>query len=228
MLFIGLDDTDNLQSRGTGHLARAIAINLAADLRVLGVIRHQLLFDPRVPFTKHNSCKAVILDVNGSVEPQAVLERVRPLMLADFQAGSDPGLCVACTPPDNVIEFGFRAKREFLVQSQARELAAALGIPLVGLGGSEDGIIGALAAVGLAASGEDGRYVMVGGARELTGLQPVSALCAAGIGSVVTAQGEAVTEGLVLCDKLRPARRGGRPVAVVEWGAQYWVPLKLD
>jgi tRNA(Ile2) C34 agmatinyltransferase TiaS len=228
MLFIGLDDTDNQESRGTGHLAREIACSLAADYAVLGVVRHQLLFDPRVPFTKHNSSKTVILDVNGSVAPEVILERVRPLMLADFQVGSDPGLCVACMPPANVIEFGFRAKREFLVQSQARDLAAALGIPLVGLGGSEDGVIGALAAVGLAASGEDGRYVMVGGARELSGLQPVSGLVAAGITRVETAQGQPVWEGLVLCDKLRPARRGGCPVAVVEWGGEHWLPLRLD
>jgi len=228
MLFIGLDDTDNLESRGTGRLARAIGCSLAADYPVLGVVRHQLLVDPRVPCTRHNSSKTVILDVNGGIEPEAVLERVRRFMLADFQAGSDPGLCVACAPPPIVIEFGFRAKREFLVQSEARELAADLGIPLVGLGGSEDGVIGALAAVGLAASGEDGRYVMVGQARELRGLRPVAELIAAGIGGVQTAQGEAVSDGLVLCDKLRPARRGSRPVAVVEWTGEYWLPLKPD
>jgi hypothetical protein len=33
---------------------------------------------------------------------------------------------------------------------------------------------------------------------------------------------------LVQCDKLRPARRGGRPVLFVEWADGYWLPLKLD
>jgi hypothetical protein len=51
MLFIGLDDTDNLESRGTGYLARRIAAVLAADYALLGVTRHQLLVDPRVPCT---------------------------------------------------------------------------------------------------------------------------------------------------------------------------------
>lgn len=99
---------------------------------------------------------------------------------------------------------------------------------MLGLGGDESGVIGALAAVGLAASGEDGRYVQVGRSREMNGLQPVSALLAAGIRGVQTSDGQPVTDGLVQADKLRPARRGGQPVAVVEWSGDYWLPLKLD
>jgi hypothetical protein len=99
---------------------------------------------------------------------------------------------------------------------------------LQGLGGDEDGVIGALAAVGLAATGEDGRYVLVGRSRELSGLQPIPALLAAGIVAVQRADGRPVTEGLVQTDKLRPARRGGKPIAVVEWAGDHWLPLKLD
>jgi tRNA(Ile2) C34 agmatinyltransferase TiaS len=228
MLFMGLDDTDNLESPGTGHLARTIAASLAGDYPVLGVTRHQLLVDPRVPCTKNNSCAAIALDVDGDVDPAALLERVRALMLADFQPGSDPGLCVARTVPTPVSQFGRRAQRELVRQQEARALAAASGIALLGLGGDEDGVIGALAAVGLAATGEDGRYVLVGRSRELSGLQPVSELLAAGIVAVQTPDGQPVTDGLVQTDKLRPARRGGRPIAVVEWAGDCWQPLKLD
>jgi hypothetical protein len=82
--------------------------------------------------------------------------------------------------------------------------------------------------VGLAATGEDGRYVLVGRSRELSGLQPVPALLAAGVTAVCTFDGQPVTDGLVQTDKLRPARRGGRAVAFVEWASGYWQPLKLD
>jgi len=99
---------------------------------------------------------------------------------------------------------------------------------LEGLGGTHGGVIGALSAVGLAASGEDGRYIQVGGLRELTGLQPVKALLAAGIHHVQALDGGEVTEGMVMTDKLRPARRGGVPVAVVQWQDDVWQPLKLD
>ncbi len=228
MLLIGLDDTDNLESRGTGHLARAIALALAAEYPLLGVTRHQLLLDPRVPCTKNNSCAAIALDVDGNLNPNTLRERVRALMLADFQPGSDPGLCIAHTVPTAVSEFGRRAQRELVSQDDARALAARHGLLLQGLGGNEDGVIGALAAVGLAATGEDGRYVLVGRLREMTGLQPVSALLAAGIAAVETLQGQPVTQGLVLTDKLRPARRDGRAIAVVEWAGDHWRPLKLD
>jgi tRNA(Ile2) C34 agmatinyltransferase TiaS len=228
MFFIGLDDTDTLESRGTGHLARQIAAALATDYPVLGVTRHQLLLDPRVPCTKNNSSAAILLNADGDLDPIVLLDRVRVLMLDDYQPGSDPGLCVAHAVPAAVTEFGRWAQRRLVTQDEARALAVAHDLPLLGLGGTKDGIIGALAAVGLAASGEDGRYVLVGRSRELTGLQPVSTLLEAGVAAVQTADGQPVTDGLVQTDKLRPARRGGRPVAVVEWAGDHWQPLKLD
>jgi hypothetical protein len=228
MFFIGLDDTDTLESRGTGRLARQIAAALAADYPVLGVTRHQLLVDPRVPCTKNNSSAAIVLNVDGAVQPAALLERVRALMMVDYQPGSDPGLCLARAVPAAVTEFGRRAQRQLVTQEEAQALAATHAISLVGLGGDRGGVIGALAAVGLAASGEDGRYVLVGRSRELSGLQPVSALLAAGVAAVRTLDGQQVTDGLVRTDKLRPARRGGQPVAIVEWAGDCWQPLKLD
>ncbi len=228
MLFIGLDDTDTLESRGTGQLARNIASVLAVDCQVLGVTRHQLLLDPRVPYTKKNSCAAIMLKESDRLDPAAIFKRVQTLMLADFQAGSDPGLCIAGVVPTAITEFARRVKRELVNQEEARVLAAAHTIPLLGLGGDEDGVIGALAAVGLAASGEDGRYILVGHSRELSGLQPISALLAAGITAVQTLDGQPVAGGLVQTDKLRPARRQGQPIAFVKQSGHYWQSLKLD
>jgi hypothetical protein len=150
------------------------------------------------------------------------------MMMDDFQVGSDPGLCVSATSSAEIADFGRRAQREIVTQAEARTLAERYGLLLVGLGGDESGVIGALAAVGLAASGEDGRYVLVGRSRELSGLQPVSALLVAGIVAVQTADGQPVAEGLVQTDRLRPARRGERPIAVVEWAGDHWQPLRLD
>jgi tRNA(Ile2) C34 agmatinyltransferase TiaS len=231
MIFIGIDDTDSLESRGTGHLARQIAAQLVRDFDVLGVTRHQLLVDPRVPCTKNNSCAAITLDTSsdfGLQELEDLIERIQALMQMDYVPGSDPGLCIAQTVPPALSEFGRRAQRRLVSQTEARAIAAEHKVYLAGLGGDEDGIIGALAAVGLVATGEDGRYVLVGRSRELSGLQPISALLAAGIAKVQNLEGQTVTDGLVQTDKLRPARRGNQPIAVVQWNGNCWLPLKLD
>jgi len=227
MLIIGLDDTDMLNTRGTGHLARTIADALSDTYPLLGVTRHQLLLHPDIPCTKKNSCAAIHLDAPADAAAH-VLDTVRTLMLADFVPGSDPGLCVAANVAPAVTAFGRRAQREIVTRASARDVATACDLPLLGLGGDESGIIGALSAVGLAVGGEDGRYVQVGRIRELGGLLPVTALLHAGIAGVQTMDGQPVSEGLVNADRLRPARRGGRPIAVVEWQDDHWQPLKLD
>ena len=228
IVYIGMDDTDNRDSRGTGQLARATAARLSATYPLSGIIRHQLFFDPRVPYTKNNSSAAILLHTPDDADLSAIFQQVKEWMLADFQPGSDPGLCVAASVPEVVIHFGRRTKVDLVTQAEARQLAAAHLILLEGLGGTEGGVIGALAAVGLAAIGEDGRYIEVGGLRQLSGLQPVATLLSIGIHHVQTLDGEPVTQGLVSTDKLRPARRGGVPVAVVQWEKDAWQPLKLD
>jgi tRNA(Ile2) C34 agmatinyltransferase TiaS len=229
MIYIGMDDTDNLESRGTGRLAREIAQDLSLDFTVTGVTRHQLLVDPRIPFTSHNSSAAIGLAETSQIDLEALFERVKALMMAGFVYGSDPGLCVAgAVSAQALSEFGRRAQGEVLSQAEAYQLAAKHGVLLAGLGGSQDGVIGALAAVGLAASGEDGRYLLVGRTRDLSGLQELQAVLQAGISAVLTLDGQAVTQGLVQAEKLRPARRGGQPVLVVEWQDDHWQPLKLN
>mgnify|MGYP006294895013 CR=1 FL=1 len=225
MLIIGVDDTDTLKSRGTGSLARHIATSLAAEHLVLGVTRHQLLEDPRVPCTAKNSSAAILVQAEG-IDIEALAQRVRSIMLINFNPGSDPGLCVAENIPPEVIEFGRCVQKEMVSQQQARSLAADHGVWLRGLGGDEDGVIGALAAVGLAACGEDGRYVTVGQTRDLRGKLPIAEILAAGVDSVRTLAGAEVNRGVVDAWKLRPARRGGKPVLYVKRKRTYWEALK--
>ncbi len=227
-IFIGMDDTDNLESRGTGCLSRAIADDLSDDFHLLGVVRHQLLVDPRVPYTSHNSCAVIALDGPGDADLPRLFERVKTLMLADFQPGSDPGLCVTDQVPEEVTAFGRKAQSEFVTQAEARTLAAGHGILLEGLGGTQDGVIGALAGVGLCATGNDGRYLQVGKIRELTGLQSLEVVLHAGVSAVQTVDGQPVVEGLILADKIRPARRDGKPVALVQWADDHWQPIKPE
>ncbi len=121
--YIGLDDTDNHESRGTGRLARQIAEALAADFTIGGVTRHQLLVDERIPYTSHNSSACIHLDVPAGVDLAELFEYVKKIMLEDFQEGSDPGLCIAQAVPEEVQAFGRRAKVEVVDQAAARALA---------------------------------------------------------------------------------------------------------
>ena len=60
---IAIDDTDNETSIGTGRLARMLGDYLEEQGcgQVRGVTRHQLLVDPRIPYTSHNSAAAMAL-----------------------------------------------------------------------------------------------------------------------------------------------------------------------
>lgn len=229
MIYIGLDDTDNLESRGTGWLVRGIAQDLALDYALVGVTRHQLLVDARIPYTSHNSSAAISLDEPETADLEALFERVKTLLLAKFVYGSDPGVCVATGKvAQKLYPFGRKAQNEVLTQAEARRLAQEHRVLLAGLGGSQDGVIGALAAVGLAACGEDGRYLSVGSTRALSGFQEISTVISAGVSAVLTQDGTPVDQGLILADKLRPARRSGKPVLYVEWQADHWQPVKLN
>ena len=228
MIYIGMDDTDNKNSRGTGNLARKIASLLTDDFTVLGVVRHQLSKDQRVPCTAKNSSATIILKKNNKISIPEIFKFVKKEMLDDFQPGSYPGLCVASDIHYSITDFGRRAQEELVMQREARDLAQRHTMMLEGLGGDEDGVIGALAAVGLSSFGEDGRYVLCGSIRELSGLKNVAEVLDSGVTEIRTMEGEPVTEGFVKTDKIRPARRESRPIAYVEWNGDHWNPLKLD
>jgi tRNA(Ile2) C34 agmatinyltransferase TiaS len=232
LIYIGLDDTDNKTSRGTGRLARAIAATLSGRFKVRGITRHQLFVDPRVPYTSHNSSATLHLLEDGNIDLSALADEVQALMLADFQEGSDPGLCVARTVAPEIAEFGRRAKTEVVHQSEARDVAQRHGSVLRGLGGTQDGVIGALAGVGLAATGEDGRFILIGTMRELDGVQTVRAILDSGIAEVHSMDGHTLEDGLIdTGGRLRPAFRKGRPILFVtpqESDPSLWVQVKLD
>jgi hypothetical protein len=199
---------------------------------VRGITRHQLLVDPRVPYTSHNSSATLHLLEDGNVDLAALADEVQALMLADFQDGSDPGLCVARTVVPEMAEFGRRAKTEVVHQSEARDVAQRYGSVLRGLGGTQDGVIGALAGVGLAATGEDGRFIFIGTMRELDGVQTVQTILDSGISEVRSMEGQTLKDGLIdTRGRLRPACREGRPILFVkpqENDPSLWVQVKLD
>lgn len=170
---IGIDDTDNLESRGTGYRARMMAALLiekkVADVH--SIFRHQLLFDRRIPYTSHNSSASFVIETDN---PENMTKLCRDFLLEDCAPGSDAGLCIAAydSVDKDVVDYGISAKKQILNQEIAKKLAMEKNIFLEGLTGTRDGIIGSLAAIGLRKSGNDGRGIWVKGKelREFNGI----------------------------------------------------------
>ena len=170
---VGIDDTDNLYTPGTGYHARRLGQRLVAEraVRLLDITRHQLLFDPRIRYTSHNSslCLRIAVEAGGL---DGVVSLCHDYLLTQSAPDSDAGLCVAPWDAVNssIQSFGATAKREILTVEAARSTAQEHMLYLVGLTGDHGGMIGALAAVGLRRTGRDGRVAWRPGLRETTGV----------------------------------------------------------
>ncbi|MEW5720672.1 MAG: ABC transporter substrate-binding protein [Chloroflexota bacterium] len=218
---IGVDDTDNLESRGTGYHARTLGeILLATGGLARGITRHQLLVDPRIPYTSHNS--SACLDVDAAeCDFDAILTECRRFLQTASAPGSDAGLCLArwSAVTDAAQEFGRAAKRVVLTTQHAFDIAKQIDATLEGLTGTGGGVIGALAGVGLRASGNDGRFLWTKGIREVSGVWTAAELCAqTGIEEIQTLEGACVhtRARIALSEWVRPLLREGKAILIVE------------
>ncbi len=232
-LYLAIDDTDIKGSRGTGKLARAIARDLSLNWPVTAVTRHQLLVHEAIPFTSHNSCAVIHIKMDNGEASDSVFERARQMILDDFIEGSDPGIAIASgsqvTPA--LIAFGKDAKTTVLKQESARSLAKNLSIRLEGLGGSEDGVIGAMAGLGLAATGNDGRFVQIGRIRDISGPCSAEDLLCAGVDAITTPDGRPVRSGKVVTPNgksVKPCLIEGNSILFVEEKDGTWHAIKRD
>jgi len=222
--FIGIDDTDNLESRGTGFRARQLAQQLqdAGLARLRGVTRHQLFVSPEIPYTSHNSSACLEMDFFAA-DRAAVIAHCRDYLLRESADGSDAGLCVAGAEQvgAEVRAFGQSAKVRVLRQADALALATRHGIHLEGLTGTHQGVIGALSATGLHATRDDGRFLWMRGVRDLApGHYPLGQLRAlTDIDAFLTVAGADVvddTDTILITEWARPVYTGGRAVLFLE------------
>jgi hypothetical protein len=223
---IGIDDTDNLESRGTGHRVRQLAGWLAENELVepLGITRHQLLVDPQIPYTSHNSSACLSVETEN---PDDVWEAAREFLLRESALGSDAGLTLAEWDSVNecVLSFAKRAKIAVLTMPEAEQTASQSGIRCEGLTGTHGGIIGALSAIGLHRAGNDGRFLWLPGLRELKGKYQVSEICKLGhVDRVCTlSNSEVHSKSIVdVGEWIRPVLRDGKATLYVEENNHEW------
>jgi hypothetical protein len=235
VIYVGIDDTDIVGSPGTNQLARRIVRRLGPAATGAIALRHQLFFDPRVPYTSQNGSASIQLPHGAAIPRDELIAAIRGEMRAFFVEGSDPGLAVTTTVTAAMTAFAARAKTDVVSQAEARAVAAVSGCHLEGLGGTHQGIIGALAAVALAAGGDDGRVVHVDGwpwPDAFIRVQSAAAVRARSVAEIQTVSGEPFTGDAIDVGKhLRPNWRGGRMVLFVEPpvdGDAPWRAVKLD
>jgi hypothetical protein len=161
-ILLAIDDTDNVDSRGTGEIAALIAEAVQRNSwGVPGFItRHQLLVHPDIPYTSHNSAMCFPAEI-GQAHLDELTTFCCRFLERECAVGSDPGLCIAVPDSiegsDELIAFGRRAKEEVLTKQEALDLASRLGVHLSEHGGTGHGVIGALAGAALRLWGNDGR-----------------------------------------------------------------------
>lgn len=173
-LLMCIDDTDNLDSPGTGEILENIGEGIVKNGwgKTSYITRHQLLIHEDIKYTSHNSSMCFLVETlpkeaHGLSEEDCldkITNYARKYLLNNGAEGSDPGLCIVeleKISTDGIVmlkEFGARAKKEVLSKSAAYVLAERIeGVHLSEHGGSGEGIIGAIAGCGLRLSGNDGK-----------------------------------------------------------------------
>jgi hypothetical protein len=222
-VFVSIDDTDNLESVGTGHLAAGLIGQIEENGWGSGgfITRHQLYVHPDVPYTSHNSAMCFQAELHDS-SLDGLIDSAASFLRQQSAPGSDPGLCIAICEtlrsPSAIVDFGRRAKEQVLTKAEAYALAAKLGIHLSEHGGTGMGVIGALAGVGLRLSGNDGRIrgkLLLG---DTDSIAEVASVCQRPeVASVQSLAGEtlATAERIVLGEKVKTVFLDNKPVLLV-------------
>jgi len=227
-LLIAIDDTDNAESIGTGRLSRMLAEELTKQgmIRKTSVTRHQLLVHPDIPYTSHNSSACIEgIPTNGDL--QKIVDCAKAFLLQNFHEGAAPGLCVSekDAVPEGLRVFGMRAQKEVITMEEARDLADQLGVYIWLGGGTGQGVIGAMAGVGLRSTGNDGRFIELKGIREVKGVKSVGEILSqTAINEVATLSGETLADHELIDTQnwIRPSLHIGQAVLFVQQEGTFW------
>lgn len=162
--YLCIDDTDDaVKSIGTGQIASMIydALRDRGSVMRYHITRHQLLLDPRIDYTSHNS--AMCMEGSTELSADEIWKISEEYLLRMRAETSNPGMCLYIPPetPDEELlcRFGRKAKEQVLMIEDALEAAEKTsGVRLGAPAGNGNGQIGALAGIGLRLGGNDGTF----------------------------------------------------------------------
>ncbi|MBL6963565.1 MAG: hypothetical protein ISR55_07070 [Bacteroidetes bacterium] len=221
IVYIGLDDTDNKESRGTGFKSRQLGELIDAKKlgSLVGITRHQLFVHPDIPYTSQNS--AACLEVQCT-DMEPLIPLCEEFLIQESEEGSDAGLCITQSSmlSKEHRKFGWAVKRKMLNQEKVQMQVEGQSIYLKGITGTKNGIIGAFAAVALRSTGNDGRFIWLRGLRNLrSGIYSSFELYKMmDIDNIVNFEGIAVeeTDNIFIGDWVRPLLKNHKKTILVD------------
>jgi len=226
-IYLGFDDTDDADADfGTGRLVRDFCAGLNHGVTVLGIVRHQLPRLADIPYTSHNSSACVLAEIPDPELLPGLVQAAAEHLVRRAAPGADPGLCCAAATDVNqdLVDFALACNGRKTTQAEA--MRATAGLKLHGLGGTNDGIIGAAAAVGLTRYGWCGRFIAWKAMRGLPDPVTVGDLARQGVRVVSVDRDPLVPQAADMVSAggwLRPSLWAGEPVLqVLADGAGRW------
>ncbi len=222
-VLVCIDDTDNLDSIGTGKLAYKIigSIEERGWGRCDAITRHQLYVHSDIPYTSHNSSMCFGVELVES-QLEGLINYAADFLIHESAEGSDPGLCVTIpgrlSKPELLVEFGMRAKGTVLTKEEAYRLAGVLGVHLSEHGGTGGGVIGALAGTGLRLSGNDGRFrgrLKIGNINDVVTVSDIKSQTGVHIVKSLSGHGLEDHASVRLGEKVKAVLMGGKTVLLV-------------
>ena len=207
-IYVGIDNTSNSESVGTAKFARRVAKKISDKYKVYAVSRHQFYVHPKIKYSTYNFGAVIHLDCDDESFVDDIFLTIKGIMEKEFNIGSNPGLAVAHEKQISpaVINYGQDAKKSLVTQERALDLAINSNIRLEGYGKTKNGIIGAIASIGLAVTKNDGRFLQIGDIRTIKEPQPVENFIKAGVEKIFTLDGRRITKGIIFNEDNKPVK----------------------
>jgi tRNA(Ile2) C34 agmatinyltransferase TiaS len=176
-VLVGIDDTDVAGgATSTARLARELGETLNGQARFIGSLGHILFSGAKA--TTNNKASCVVLDCEGTSALDDLFERIVDFVEWRAALASSPGIVMCSAKMERLVKLGWEAAW--------REIRMDEVVPLLvehrfkGFG-SQRGLIGAAAAIGLTARGWSGRWLEFGNLRRFERAVQVRDLTAQGI-----------------------------------------------
>ena len=170
---IGIDDTGYLDQHLTTKLMRSWLSQMIEQslIHSEGITRHQLFESEKISSSYKNRSLAFTFNTSQSIFE--IEDQLVDFIRTASSPHANPAIAILSRHSDSLhaLAFGRRCKNELLKLSDSEQYASESNVLLRGLGGNRNGMIGALAAVGLRAGGGDGIFVHIDGLEGLKGDQ---------------------------------------------------------